>query len=97
MRDTFDFHHLCRLAQLDISETEKMELEPQLRRIVEWVDKLNEFKARTGDKENDVESDSPFPLRRDNPQPGFSPADVLANAPDKKDGFFCVPKVIKTE
>ena len=92
----FDFLHLCRLAHLQISETEKKELELQLHRIVKWVDKLKEFKPLVRDDKNCQEPSCSPPLRPDETLPSLSSEEALSNAPEKEGGYFRVPKVIKS-
>jgi len=44
MKPKIDIDHICALAHLRLTDEEKSLLAPQLIKIVEWVDKLEELK-----------------------------------------------------
>jgi aspartyl-tRNA(Asn)/glutamyl-tRNA(Gln) amidotransferase subunit C len=90
-KDTIN--HLALLARLNLDEQEKEELTDDLRHILDFVDQLQE-----------VDTDGIAPLiflthdngdRSDTAVNELSNQEALLNAPEKKDGFFVVPKVIK--
>jgi len=85
--------HVAKLARLAIPEDCLPRYASELDKILGYVDKLREVDV-TG-----VEPTAhPLPLtnvlREDVIGPMFSTEQVLANAPDRDDPFFKVPKVI---
>jgi aspartyl-tRNA(Asn)/glutamyl-tRNA(Gln) amidotransferase subunit C len=89
-----EVEHVARLARLELSEDEKDIMTQQLDHILAYVDKLNELDT------NQVEPTSHVipmvnVMREDEPRASLSPDDALANAPDRAEGFFCVPRIIE--
>jgi aspartyl-tRNA(Asn)/glutamyl-tRNA(Gln) amidotransferase subunit C len=88
-----DVEYVANLAKLELSEEEKKRFQKELDGIIKYIDQLNEL-----DTENVPITSHVFPLqnvlRKDEVLPSLSPNEALANAPEKKDGFFKVPKVI---
>jgi aspartyl-tRNA(Asn)/glutamyl-tRNA(Gln) amidotransferase subunit C len=95
MKQKIDIDHICALANLKISEGEKARLEPQLVRIVEWVNKLEELKLDVTQGEVYTPISLSLPLREDEVQPSISSEDALSNSPDTGGKFIKVPKVIE--
>jgi len=91
----FDIDHICALANLKLSEEEKARLEPQLVKIVEWVNKLEELELDLTQGEVYTPISFPLPLREDEVQPSISSEDALSNSPDTGGKFIKVPKVIE--
>jgi len=89
-----DFDYLCKLANLELSREEKTKLEPQLKRIVEWINKLEELKIDTNE-EKAFGIDTFLPLRKDSPENSLPLKDVLSMFPEKNGNFLKVPKVIE--
>jgi aspartyl-tRNA(Asn)/glutamyl-tRNA(Gln) amidotransferase subunit C len=88
-----DVEYVANLARLELSEDEKKRFQKELDNIIKYIDQLNEL-----DTEN-VPTMSHVALlqnvfREDEVLPSLSPDQALANAPEKKDGFFKVPRVI---
>ena len=85
--------HVAKLARLAIPEDRLPRYASELDKILGYVDKLREVDV------SGVEPTAhPLPLtnvlREDVIGPMFSTEQVLANAPDRDDPFFKVPKVI---
>jgi aspartyl-tRNA(Asn)/glutamyl-tRNA(Gln) amidotransferase subunit C len=85
--------YVAGLAQLELSEEEKDLFTHQLDSILSYIDKLNQLDTK------DIEPTSHvLPIfnvfREDEVKPSLSVEDALANAPDAKDGFFRVPRII---
>lgn len=85
--------HIALLARLDLSDDEVAQFSTELSAIVGYVDQLNELNT------DDVPPTAHVlpirnVLRADEPQPSPGPGAALANAPDKHDTFFRVPKVL---
>ena len=87
---------IASLSKLKLSEEEIELFSRQLPDIVKFVEKLEEL---------DTENILPFyemidkeaPLRKDEAKKVLSRNEALMNAPEKKDGFFVVPRVVKAE
>ncbi len=88
-----EVRHVARLSRLELSDQEVEHFAEQLSAVLDYVSKLNEL---------DVEGVEPMAhamdvtnvLRPDEPVPGMSLKQALANAPDKMPPFFKVPKVL---
>ncbi len=85
---------IARLARIRISEERLPELARDLSRILSLMDELRELDV------SDVEpmvSVIPMHLKRrpDVVTEGGNPEPILANAPDAREGFFAVPKVVE--
>jgi aspartyl-tRNA(Asn)/glutamyl-tRNA(Gln) amidotransferase subunit C len=89
-----EVQHVARLARLQLSDEELERMREQLDAILAYVDKLREL---------DVEGVEPtshaVPLvdvmRDDATSPCLSQEAALANAPDRADEFFRVPRIIE--
>jgi len=84
---------IARLAKLEFSEEEKLEMAGQLAQIVGYVEKLNEIDT------DDIEPtyhviDINNVFREDEVKKSLPQTEVLKNAPKSKLGYFSVPKVI---
>ena len=91
-----DVEHIAKLARLEFNDEEINDYTQQLNKILEYVDKLNELDTENVEPlSHPVEGSNVF--RDDELKPSVSRDDALANAPDKTDEFFKVPKVIKTD
>lgn len=83
--------HLARL-EIDDSQTDKMA--EQLSDILGYIDKLKDVDVEGVD----ISSDAAFMnnvLREDEVKPSPGPGVTLANAPERDDDYFIVPRVVK--
>ena len=75
------------LAKLELSDEEKEQAKQDMSNMLEYVSKLNEL---------DTDSVEPmshaFPVREDVVTNGDDRDNLLANAPEQKDGCYKVPK-----
>lgn len=88
-----DVEYIANLANLEINDDDKEMFTRQISDILDYVAKLNE-----------LETDDVIPtaytvpmknvLREDKVEPSIPREKTLANAPNKKDGHFRVPKII---
>jgi aspartyl-tRNA(Asn)/glutamyl-tRNA(Gln) amidotransferase subunit C len=89
-----EVEHVARLARLELSEDEKETMTRQLDSILGYMDKLNELDTSHVEPTSHV-----IPMvnvmREDEVRPSLSPEDALANAPDREDAFFRVPRIIE--
>ncbi len=84
---------VAHLARIRLTEEEKEYFEKQLQSILSFVEQLQEV---------DTEGVEPFtpyfdetPMREDEVVKDFDPQLVLRRAPQSKDGFFVVPRVVE--
>jgi len=86
--------HVARLARLELGEDEIARLTEQMGEMVAYVELLGE--ADTSGREATTHvRELPTPLRPDETRPSLANEDALANAPDRSDPFFRVPRVIE--
>jgi aspartyl-tRNA(Asn)/glutamyl-tRNA(Gln) amidotransferase subunit C len=89
-----DVEHVARLARLALTDAELEKMREQLNGILAYIEKLNALDTR------DVEPTShAVPMvnvmRDDAPGPCLPRDEALANAPDRADEFFRVPRIIE--
>jgi aspartyl-tRNA(Asn)/glutamyl-tRNA(Gln) amidotransferase subunit C len=89
-----EVEHVARLARLGLTETEKEEFTWQLNEILTFVEKLNELDT-TGIEPTAHAIPIHNVFRPDEGKPSLDPEQALANAPDRIDGFFKVPKLLE--
>jgi aspartyl-tRNA(Asn)/glutamyl-tRNA(Gln) amidotransferase subunit C len=86
--------HVAKLARLEMGEEEMDQFTGELNAILGYAGKLDLI-----DTKDIVPTAHVLPLynvfREDRVRPGLSRKDALANAPEEKDGMFCVPRVIE--
>ncbi len=89
-----EVEHVARLARLDLSEPEKERVRAQLDSVLSYIDKLNELDTSSVEATSHV-----LPLtnvfREDEIRPSLSQEESLANAPDRHDLLFRVPKILE--
>ena len=82
------------LARLELTEEEKDTLTGQMDAILAYVDKLNELDtAGVVPTSHAVPMENAF--REDVVRPSIGVEMALANAPERVEGFYRVPKVIE--
>lgn len=92
-----DVGHISKLAKLEFTEDEKIKLQGELNKILEYIDTLNELNLDTVEPlENINVTENVF--REDEVKPGVTNDEALKNAPSKLEtqagSFFAVPKVV---
>ena len=88
-----DVEKIATLAKLEFSSQEKQELAKELEQIVSYVARLNELDTKAVEPTLHI-TDLKNVLREDKVQDWLDQEQSLANAPQKKQGYFSVPKVI---
>ncbi len=90
---TEDVRRVAALARLDLSAEEEAKLTQELGRILQYMEKLNEL-----DTDGVSPSAHPIPVsgtfRADEPELFADLAALLAQAPDQRDGYYRVPRVL---
>jgi len=86
--------HLADLSRLELDEAEIERIFPELRSLLAYFESLDELElegleelVRPIEREN--------VLRADEPSAGLEQAEALALAPERKDGFFKLPRVVE--
>ncbi len=85
---------VAHLARIRVAETDLPKLAEQLSGILTFMEQLNEVNV---DGIEPMTSVTPMRLKRraDVVSDGGYPEAVLKNAPDAREGFFAVPKVVE--
>ncbi len=89
-----EVEHVARLARLELSAEEAEIFTGQMDAILAYVDKLNELDT-TGITPTSHAVPVENAFRADEERPSIGTDNAMANAPDRVDGFFRVPKVIE--
>ncbi len=91
--DETQVRRVALLSRLELSDREVSQFSTQLSAIFEYFEKLNEL-----DTENVEPLAHCLPVhnvfREDVPRPSLSNDDALANAPEREDEYFKVPKIL---
>ena len=89
-----DVEHVARLARLSLSEAEKRQMRDELASILAYIDTLQAL-----DTEGVEPTAHVLPvvnvMREDEPRPCLPAETMLANAPDRRDAFVRVPRIIE--
>ena len=91
-----DIEHVARLARLELSPEERERLRAQLGVILEHAAKVGE--VATEDVPPTAYAIPRSNVRRaDEPTPSLGTEEVLANAPEREDDRFKVPRIAEVE
>ena len=89
-----EVEHVARLARLALGDDEKEQMTAQLDSILGYIDTLNELDTSQVEPTTTV-----IPMvsvmREDVVRPSLSQDEALANAPDREDAYFRVPRIIE--
>jgi aspartyl-tRNA(Asn)/glutamyl-tRNA(Gln) amidotransferase subunit C len=89
-----EIDHIARLARLQLTEEEKRVFSQQMKKIIEYINKLNEL-----DTSNVEPTSHVLPIknvfRDDKVRPSMPKDKALQNAPSHTDDFYKVPKIIE--
>ncbi len=89
-----DVEHVAKLARLGLTEEEKKRFTEQLSNILEYAETINKL-----DTKNAVPTSHAIPMknifRDDKAIPCRNTDDILANAPEKENNMFAVPKIME--
>ncbi|KUO53585.1 MAG: glutamyl-tRNA amidotransferase [Desulfitibacter sp. BRH_c19] len=88
-----EVEHVALLARLQLSKAEADNYTEQLNSILGWVEKLNQLDISEVEPTSHVLPMSNV-FREDKVTTSFGIEKVLANAPDSKENFFRVPKIV---
>jgi aspartyl-tRNA(Asn)/glutamyl-tRNA(Gln) amidotransferase subunit C len=89
-----EVEHVAKLSRLAVSEEEKESFSRQLSEILTYIGKLNELDTSKVEPTSHV-LDLSNVFRDDVVRESLSAADALANAPDRENDHFRVPKIIE--
>jgi aspartyl-tRNA(Asn)/glutamyl-tRNA(Gln) amidotransferase subunit C len=85
---------IARLARIDVPDAERRPLAAELSHILEWIEQLNEVDTEGAPPMTSVVA-MRLAWREDRVTDGGRPEDILANAPERQDDYFVVPKVVE--
>jgi len=85
---------IATLARIEVAEDELEPLAGELSNIIGFVEQLSEVDT-TGVEPMTSVADLELPRRQDVVTDGGYPEKVLANAPERFEDFFLVPKVVE--
>jgi len=91
---TQEVEHVARLARLELNEQEKEKMRAQLDSILSYIDTLNELDTSGVEPTSHVRPLTNV-FREDEVRPSLSQEEALANAPDRHDLLFRVPKILE--
>ena len=89
-----EVEYVAHLARLELTAEEAEEFAGQLSQILEYFDKLKELDT-SGIQPTSHAIPMVNAFREDEVRPSCDQDTALANAPEKEQGFFRVPKIIE--
>ena len=92
--DTETARRVAKLARIKVEDDDLPALAQDFNRILGFVEQLNEVDVEGVEPMTSV---TPMRLKRrvDEVTDGGMPDKVMSNAPDSREGFFAVPKVVE--
>jgi aspartyl-tRNA(Asn)/glutamyl-tRNA(Gln) amidotransferase subunit C len=90
---TTEVERIARLARIGLSSEETARMSQELGQILEFVEQLNKVDV-TGIEPTDQVTGLVDVWREDIVRPSMSREQLLANAPDQKDGYIVVKRVL---
>lgn len=87
-----EVEHVARLARLHFEEDELETLQTELSKIIDYVQQLSELDLSGLDPTSHAVALKNV-LRPDEPRPGLTNDEAMANAPDNERGQFAVPRI----
>ena len=88
-----DVEHIAKLARLELTEKETQKMQQDMSVILDYFDLLKKAKKPAG-----IKKIKPLPIekatRKDKAQKSNIEGDLVAAAPDSKDGFFKVKAIL---
>ena len=88
-----DVDKIAQLAKLKFKENEKVKLQSELNKILEYIDQLNELNLDNIEPLENI-NETENVLRKDEIKIWLTNEEALRNAPSKTGKFFKVPKVL---
>ena len=85
---------IAKLARLEITESDLEVMSQELSQILSWIEQLEEVNIESFEPMTSVVK-MDLKVREDVVTDGDQADDIVANAPERKDHFFVVPKVIE--
>ena len=84
---------IANLSKINLSDNELENLKHELNKILDWVDDLKKVDTKMVEPMLSVFNEN-IKMREDKVEPTKTD-EILSNAPEKKENFFVVPKVIE--
>ncbi len=88
-----DVDKIAKLAKLEFTHEEKVKLQTDLNKILEYIDLLNELELDNIEPLENI-NETENVLRKDIDEKWLTNEEALKNAPSKTGRFFKVPKVL---
>ncbi|MFS4437312.1 Asp-tRNA(Asn)/Glu-tRNA(Gln) amidotransferase subunit GatC [Paracoccaceae bacterium GXU_MW_L88] len=92
--DTATAARAAQLARIRVKDDDLPQLADELSKILDFVEQLNEVDVEGVEPLTNVNETALY-RREDEITAGEMQDKVLANAPDAREGFFAVPKVVE--
>lgn len=87
-------HHIAKLARIYVDKAELSELAKELSQIVSFMEQLNEVDVENIPPMNTITSNALYQRKDEITEPNLQDK-ILQNAPDAREGFFTIPKVVE--
>lgn len=88
-----DVDKIAKLARLKFADNEKLKLQKDLNKVLEYIDQLNELDLEGVEPVENI-NETENVLRKDESEKWLTTEEALKNAPSRTGKFFKVPKVL---
>lgn len=88
-----EVEHVAKLARLEIGESEKDSFSEQLSQILKYMDQLGSVNTK-GIPQTATVREQTNVFQDDVPRASLTAEQATASAPQTKDGFFLVPRIL---
>lgn len=88
-----EVENIALLSRLELSEEQKPAYQSQVSNILSFIEKINELDLKNVEPTAHI-LDVKNVMRADLEKSSMPPEEILLNAPERKDGFIVVPKVV---
>ena len=92
-KEVEELERIERLSGLSLSEEEKKILYPDMRRIIEYMERITNLPTEEGAAVSEPAGD--MPLREDIAEEATLAPEILKQAPEAGDGMFSVPRTVE--
>lgn len=93
MKEKFNIKYIAQLAKIELTKDQQKKFCRELKKILEFVEKLNALDVSDVSALSHIVEEEFF--KEDKVFEFLAKEDILKNAPQRKENFFVVPKIVE--